>query len=42
MRVHGNIFTTVKVYTVEIAATLIFVVFMCVETVGMIRHLLGK
>jgi hypothetical protein len=37
----GRFLTVVKVYAVEVAATAVFLVFIAVETVHAIQHLLG-
>lgn len=37
-----NFFVRVKVFAAEIAATLVFVTFVVVETWGMLRHLIGR
>jgi hypothetical protein len=37
-----SFFVQVKVYAVEIAATLVFLTFVAVETWGMLRHLVGR
>jgi hypothetical protein len=36
-----EVFLTVKVYTVEIASTLVFIVFIAVETFQAVKHLIG-
>jgi len=37
-----NVFTWVKLYTVEIASTVVFVVFITVEAIRAIKHLIGS
>jgi len=39
---HPDLFTWVKLYAVEIAATVVFVVYVIVEARKAIRHLLRK